>query len=63
VVFNSADLNAESTFWARLLDGTVDAETEFRNWDKHYKNRLLKVDGEPKRWDAAERLPGILDRL
>jgi hypothetical protein len=29
VVFNAADLNAESTFWARLLGGTVDAEDDW----------------------------------
>ena len=26
VAFDAADLTAESTFWAGLLDGTVDAE-------------------------------------
>ena len=24
---------------------------DFRYWDKNYKRRLLKVDGEPKRWE------------
>jgi hypothetical protein len=29
-----------------LRDGT-----DFRYWDPRYKSRLLKVDGEPKRWE------------
>jgi uncharacterized protein DUF3644 len=29
-----------------LRDGT-----DFRYWDKKFKNRLLRVDGEPKRWE------------
>jgi hypothetical protein len=28
VVFDVADLTAESTFWASLLDGAVDAEDD-----------------------------------
>jgi predicted enzyme related to lactoylglutathione lyase len=39
VVFNAADLNAESTFWARLLGGTVDAEDDWH---------MVLVKGEPK---------------
>jgi hypothetical protein len=39
-----------------LRDGT-----DFRYWDKRYKNRLLKIDGEPKRWELerclSERWP------
>ena len=38
VVFNAADLNAESTFWARLLGGTVGAD-----YDWH----MVLVNGEP----------------
>jgi Ser/Thr protein kinase RdoA (MazF antagonist) len=29
VVFDTADLGAESSFWATLLDGTVDAEPDW----------------------------------
>jgi predicted enzyme related to lactoylglutathione lyase len=39
VVFDAADLNAESTFWARLLGGTVDAEDDWH---------MVLVNGEPK---------------
>jgi hypothetical protein len=39
-----------------LRDGT-----DFRYWDKRYKNRLLQIDGEPKRWELerclSERWP------
>jgi predicted enzyme related to lactoylglutathione lyase len=39
VVFDAADLNAESTFWARLLGGTVDAEDDWH---------MVLVKGEPQ---------------
>ena len=39
VVFDAADLNAESTFWARLLGGTVDAEDDWH---------MVLVNGEPR---------------
>ena len=39
VVFDTADLQAESTFWAGILGGTVDAEDD---WHTVY------VDGEPR---------------
>jgi predicted enzyme related to lactoylglutathione lyase len=39
VVFDAADLNAEGTFWARLLGGTVDAEDDWH---------MVLVNGEPK---------------
>ena len=39
VVFDAADLTAESTFWAGLLGGTVDAEDD---WHSVY------VDGKPR---------------
>ena len=39
VVFDAADISAESTFWAGLLDGTVEAEDD---WHTVY------VDGEPR---------------
>src|SRR3979490_2242204 len=39
VAFDAADLTAESTFWAALLGGTVDAED---NW------HMIYVDGEPR---------------
>ena len=38
VVFDAADLEAESTFWAGVLDGTVDAEDDWH---------MVMVDGEP----------------
>ena len=39
VVFDAPDLAAESSFWAALLGGTVDAED---NW------HTVSVDGEPR---------------
>ncbi|HEX8080293.1 MAG TPA: VOC family protein [Jatrophihabitans sp.] len=39
LVFDAADLSAESTFWARLLGGTVDADDD---WHTIY------ADGEPR---------------
>ncbi|MCU1575149.1 MAG: hypothetical protein JWO93_3231 [Micrococcaceae bacterium] len=39
VVFDAADLNAESTFWAGMLAGTVDAEDDWHT---------VSVDGEPR---------------
>ena len=39
VVFDAPDLTTESTFWAALLGGTVDAEDD---WHSIY------VDGEPR---------------
>ncbi len=39
VVFDTADLAAESSFWARLLGGTVEAEDDWHT---------VSVDGEPR---------------
>jgi predicted enzyme related to lactoylglutathione lyase len=39
VVFDAADLTAESTFWAGLLGGTVEAEDDWH---------MISVDGEPR---------------
>lgn len=39
VVFDSADLEAESTFWAQVLGGTVDIEDHWH---------MVMVDGAPK---------------
>lgn len=39
VVFDAADLPAESTFWAGVLDGTVDAEEDWH---------VVMVDDTPK---------------
>jgi catechol 2,3-dioxygenase-like lactoylglutathione lyase family enzyme len=39
VVFDAADLAAESSFWAGLLGGTVDAEDDWHT---------VSVDGEPR---------------
>ena len=39
VVFDASDLAAESTFWAGVLDGTVDAEDDWH---------MVMVDGEPR---------------
>ena len=39
VVFDAADLEAESTFWAGVLDGTVDAEDDWH---------MVFVDGAPR---------------
>jgi hypothetical protein len=39
VVFDAADLSAESDFWAGVLDGTVDAEDDWH---------MVMVDGAPR---------------
>jgi hypothetical protein len=39
VVFDAADLAAESSFWAGVLDGTVDAEDDWH---------MVFVDGAPR---------------
>src|SRR6185503_1563119 len=39
VVFDAADLTAESSFWAGVLDGTVDAEDDWH---------MVMVDGAPR---------------
>jgi predicted enzyme related to lactoylglutathione lyase len=39
VVFDADDLTAESSFWAGVLHGTVDAEDDWH---------MVKVDGQPR---------------
>jgi catechol 2,3-dioxygenase-like lactoylglutathione lyase family enzyme len=39
VVFDAADLAAESSFWAGILDGTVDAEDDWH---------MVMVEGAPR---------------
>lgn len=39
VAFDAADLSTESTFWARVLGGTVDPEDDWH---------MVYVDGEPR---------------
>jgi predicted enzyme related to lactoylglutathione lyase len=39
VVFDAADLASESSFWAGVLGGTVDAEDEWH---------MVEVDGQPR---------------
>jgi len=39
VVFDAADLEAESAFWAGVLDGTIDAEDDWH---------MVMVDGAPR---------------
>ena len=39
VVFDAADLEAESSFWAGVLEGTVDAEDDWH---------MVMVDGAPR---------------
>ena len=39
VVFDAADLDAESRFWSGVLGGTVDAEDDWH---------MISVDGKPK---------------
>ena len=39
VVFDAADLAAESSFWAGVLEGTVDAEDDWH---------MVMVNGEPR---------------
>lgn len=52
--------------WLYMLHAEfVRDEVDFRYWDPQYKNRLLRVDGEPKRWELErsmkERWPADLD--
>lgn len=47
VVFDAADLNEESSFWARLLGGTVDADDDWHT---------IRVDGEARL--AVQLAPG-----
>ncbi len=38
--------------WLYLLHAEfVRDDVDFRYWDPHYKKRLLRIDGEPKRWE------------
>lgn len=38
--------------WLYLLHAEfVRDDVDFRYWDPKYKNRLLRIDGEPKRWE------------
>ena len=38
--------------WLYLLHVEfVRADVDFRYWDPEYKNRLLRIDGRPKRWE------------
>ena len=39
VVFDAADLDSESSFWAGVLDGTVDTEDDWH---------MVRVDGAPR---------------
>lgn len=39
VVFDAADITAESAFWAALLGGTVDTEDDWH---------MISVDGKPR---------------
>jgi catechol 2,3-dioxygenase-like lactoylglutathione lyase family enzyme len=39
VVFDAADMSAESSFWSGILGGTVDAEDDWH---------MVLVDGEPR---------------
>jgi predicted enzyme related to lactoylglutathione lyase len=39
LVFDAPDLGAESAFWSRVLDGTVDADEDWHT---------INVDGEPR---------------
>ncbi len=39
VVFDAADLDAESSFWAGVLGGTVEAEDDWH---------MVLVDGQPR---------------
>lgn len=53
VVFDTADLEAESSFWAALLDGTVEAEDDWHTVRVDGEARLgfqLAPDHVPPRW-------------
>jgi len=39
VVFDAADLDAESSFWAGVLDGTIDADDDWH---------MVRVDGQSR---------------
>lgn len=52
--------------WLYLLHAEFIRDgTDFRYWDKQYKRRLVKIDGEPKRWElersVKERWPKETD--
>lgn len=52
--------------WLYLLHAEfVRDDVDFRYWDPQYKNRLLRIDGEPKRWELErsmkERWPADSD--
>ncbi|WP_299520550.1 DUF3644 domain-containing protein [uncultured Serinicoccus sp.] len=52
--------------WLYLLHAEfVRDDVDFRYWDPKYKNRLLRIDGEPKRWELErsmkERWPADSD--
>ena len=53
VVFDAADLKAESTFWAGLLGGTVDAEDDWHMVCVEGQGRVgiqLAPDHVPPQW-------------
>lgn len=52
--------------WLYLLHAEfIRDEVDFRYWDPRFKNRLLRIDGEPKRWELErsmkERWPADTD--
>lgn len=54
--------------WLYLLHAEfIRDDVDFRYWDKAYKRRLLRVDGEPKRWglehSITERWPDPADPI
>lgn len=54
--------------WLYLLHAEFIRDgVDYRYWDKNYKRRLLKVDGEPKMWELErsmrERWPGEADPI
>lgn len=56
VVFDAADLAAESTFWAGLLGGTVDADDDWHSVSVNGEWRLgvqLAPDHVPPEWPGG----------
>lgn len=56
IVFDAADLSAESSFWAGVLDGTVDAEDDWHMVDVDGQPRIgvqLAPDHQPPEWPSG----------
>jgi predicted enzyme related to lactoylglutathione lyase len=56
IVFDAADLSAESSFWAGVLGGTVGAEDDWHMVDVDGQSRIgvqLAPDHQPPEWPSG----------